>query len=139
MSNFYIFCILVQLWKLDGTTLLNKAGIWKSTSEWNFVPNDDGRVYIEIASDDNNVLGIKGDEVIPEVKDPVKTGQLWIKGEERAGCYFTLKNNESSKVLTAIPGNSLKVKGNSKKKDLFLLVVSLPCCSFYTQMSVFHC
>ena len=93
--------------------LLNKAGIWKSTNEWNFVTNDNGRVYIEIASDDNNVLGIKGDEVIPEVKDPVKTGQLWIKGEEKAGGYFTLKNSESSKVLTATSASGLKIKGNT--------------------------
>ena len=96
-------------------------------------------MYIQTISDDNKVLGLKGDEVILQLKDSKKAGQLWIKGEERAGCYFTLTNNESSKVLTAISGNSLKVKGNSKKKDLFLLVVSLPCCSFYTQMSVFHC
>ena len=93
--------------------LLNKAGIWKSTNEWNFVTDDNGRVYIEIASDDNNVLGIKGDEVIPEVKDPVKTGQLWIKGEEKAGGYFTLKNSEFLKVLTAISASGLKIKGNT--------------------------
>ena len=65
-------------------------------------------------------MGLKGDEVILENKDSKKVGQLWIKGKVRAGCYFTLKNNESSKVLTAISGNSLKVKGNSKKKDIFL-------------------
>ena len=76
--------------------------------------NDDGRVYIEIVSDDNNVLGIKGDEVIPEVKDPVKTGQLWIKGEEKTGGYFTLKNFASSKVLTAISASGLKIKGNTR-------------------------
>ena len=77
-------------------------------------------MYIETISDDNKVLGLKGDEVILQLKDSKKAGQLWIKGEERAGCYFTLTNNESSKVLTAISGNSLKVKGNSKKKDIFL-------------------
>ena len=75
--------------------------------------NDDGRVYIEIVSDGNNVLGIKGDKVIPEVKDPVKTGQLWIKGEEKTGGYFTLKNFASSKVLTAISASGLKIKGNT--------------------------
>ena len=65
-------------------------------------------------------MALKGDEVILENKDSKKAGQLWIKGKVRAGCYFTLKNNESSKVLTAISGNSLKVKGNSNKKGLVL-------------------
>ena len=62
---------------------------------------------------ENNVLGIKGDEVILEVKDLVKTGQLWIQGEEKAGGYFTLKNSEASKVLTAISASGLKIKGNT--------------------------
>ena len=71
-------------------------------------------MFIQTISDDNKVLGLNGDEVILELKDSKKAGQLWIKGEDRSGCYFTLKNNESSKVLTAISGNSLKAKGNSK-------------------------
>jgi hypothetical protein len=119
---------------------MNKAGVWKSTKKWNFTPNDDRTaVYIQTISDDK-VLGLKGDEVILELKDSKKAGQLWIKGEERAECYFTLKNNESSKVLTAISENSLKAKGNSKEKGIVLyLVVSLSCCFFYTQMAVLHC
>lgn len=108
----------MQLWKLDDTALKNKAGVWKSTKKWNFTPNDDRTVFIQTISDDNKVLGLNGDEVILELKDSKKAGQLWIKGEDRSECYFTLKNNESSKVLTAISGNSLKAKGNSKKKGI---------------------
>ena len=106
----------MQLWKLDDTTLMNKGGVWKSTKKWNFTPNDNWTVYIQTISDDNKVLGLKENEVILELKDSKKAGQLWIKGEEMAECYFTLKNIESSKVLTAISEKSLKVKGNSQKK-----------------------
>ena len=48
---------------------MNKAGVWKSTKKWNFTPNDDRTaVYIQTISDDK-VLGLKGDEVILELKD----------------------------------------------------------------------
>ena len=101
------------MWKLSDTTLINKGGIWRSTNEWNFKPNDDGTIYIETTSDDNKVLGLKGDEdeVVQEVKVSNKKGQLWIKGKEMAGGYTTLKNYESSKFLTAT-ASGLKVKGN---------------------------
>ena len=81
-------------------------------------------MFIQTVSDDNKVLGLNGDEVILELKNSKKAGQLWIKGEDRSGCYFTLKNNESSKVLTASSENSLKAKGNSKKKGIVFLGVS---------------
>ena len=42
---------LGQAWKLDNTTLINKGGIWRSANEWNFIPNDDGTIYIETTSD----------------------------------------------------------------------------------------
>ena len=107
---------LGQLWKLDDTTLINKAGIWRSPNKWNFIHNGDGTIYIENTSDGNKVLGLNGsllngDEVVPEVKVSNKAGQLWIKGEEMAGGYTTLKNYESSKVLTAT-ASGLKAKGN---------------------------
>ena len=105
---------LGQLWKLDDTTLINKAGIWRSPNEWNFIHNGDGTIFIENTSDGNKVLGLNGDEVVPEVKVPnlkFPPGQLWIKGEEMAGGYTTLKNYESSKVLTAT-ASGLKAKGN---------------------------
>ena len=54
---------------------------------------------IYIQKNFEHVLGIDGDEVIPEVKDENKNGQLWIKGKETNEGYFTLKNFESSKFL----------------------------------------
>ena len=98
---------LGQVWKLDNTTLINR----RSANEWNFIPHDDGTIYIETTSDDNKVLVVKGDEVVPEVKDSNKKGQLWIEGEKMAGGYTTLKNYESSKILTAT-ASGLKAKGN---------------------------
>ena len=69
-------------------------------------------MYIESSTDDTKVLGIKDDdEVITEVKDLNKANQLWIKGEEKAGGYFTLKNSKSSKVLTALSASDLNIKG----------------------------
>ena len=100
-----------QEWKLDNTTLINRGGIWRSPNEWNFITNDDGTIYIETTSDDSKVLVIKGDEVVLEVKDSTKKGQLWIEGEKMAGGYTTLKNYESSKFLTAT-ASGLKAKGN---------------------------
>ena len=100
-----------QLWKLENTTLNNKAGLWRSPYEWNFIGNDDGKFYIETTSDDNKILGLKGDEVVLETKVPNKAGQLWIKGEEMPGGYTPLKNYKSSKVLTAT-ASGLKAKGN---------------------------
>ena len=104
--------LLEQLWKQSGSTLINKAGVWKSTDEWKFIPNDDRTMYyIEVTSDKKKVLGINSAKVIPEVKDVNKAGQLWIKGKERGG-YFTLKNLESSQFLTANSARSLITKGN---------------------------
>ena len=102
---------LGQAWKLDNTTLINKGRIWRSANEWNFIPNDDGTIYIETTSDVTKVLVVKGDEVVPEVKDSNKKGQLWIEEEKMAGGYTTLKNYESSKILTAT-ASGLKAKGN---------------------------
>ena len=56
-------------------------------------------------------MGVKGDEVILEIKVPNKPGQLWIKEEEMPSGYALLKNYESSKVLTST-ASGLKVKGN---------------------------
>ena len=104
--------LLEQLWKHFGSTLINKAGVWKSTDIL-FIPNHQRTMYyIELTSVKKNVLGINNAKVIPEVKDVNKAGQLWIKGEEKRDGYFTLRNSESSQFLTAISARSLVAKGN---------------------------
>ena len=58
------------------------------------------------------VLGAEShSEVILEVFEEGKTGQLWKKGEPDAEGYFTLENSEVPKVLTAISESSLEIKG----------------------------
>ena len=110
VTKYHCLC-LGQLWKLDDTKLVDKAGVWNSNNEWKFVHDYYGRMYIESTTYDTKVLGIKDDEVITEVKDLNKSNQLWIKGEEKAGGYFTLKNSKSSKVLTALSASDLNIKG----------------------------
>ena len=105
-----------QFWCLNGSTLKNKANIFKTNDTLNLVDNIEGTMYFirnvsNNTSDGNEVLGLKDDEVVLEVKVPNKAGQLWIKGEDMAGGYTTLKHYESSKVLTAT-FDGLKAKGN---------------------------
>ena len=68
---------------VDGSTLINKSGIWKSEDQWNLI-NEGTMIYIKNTSDNNKVLGVKDGKVIPEVKDPNNASQLWIKGEENS-------------------------------------------------------
>lgn len=105
---------LEKLWKLVGPRLRNKANIWDTTDDnWMFIPKGP-MIYIENTSQHKKVLGVNGDQVILEVRDGSNDGQLWIKGEEYNEDYFTLKNNKTSKFLTAANKTSLKIKGKNK-------------------------
>ena len=55
---------------------------------------------------------LSNDKVVLRDQDPDNNGQLWIKGKKTSEGYFTLKNSKSSKFLTAIPADELKVQGN---------------------------
>ena len=132
--NFY----LGELWKLDDTTLMDKAGIWQSPDEWNFLKvnetcDDDEKncaMYIENDSNDTLVLGIKDYDVTTEVKVNNKPGQLWIKGKAKAETedYFTLMNINASKELVAISSSFLMMRGMIDDYAIYLNAVSLPCC-----------
>ena len=102
---------LDKLWKLDGTTLMNKNAVWQSPDEWDFI-TEGTLMYIEKTSEGNKVLGTDGNMVTPEVKKENEKGQLWNKGNENAEGYFTLENHESSQFLTAISATGLGIKGN---------------------------
>ena len=52
-------------------------------------------------------------KVIQEVFVEGKAEQLWKKGEPDDEGYFTLQNSGEPKVLTAISGRSLEIKGIS--------------------------
>ena len=110
-----IFSSLDKLWKLDGTKLINKAKVWKSTEDWKFI-NEGTKIYIGKTSH-FDVLGMLWDDKVgPQAKDTDNDGQLWIKGKENFEGYFTLENSKSFKFLTAISANELKVEGNIEKK-----------------------
>ena len=63
-----------QLWKLDGNTLLNKEGLWKSDDAWNFETKTKARnlIYIEDISK-AKFLGITNDSKVLQNKEG-----LWI-------------------------------------------------------------
>ena len=74
-------------------------------------------IYIENMSK-NKVLGVKNccndDKVIEEPMIKCKLGQLWEKGNADKEGYFTLRNSESTMILTAISTKSFAIKGNIK-------------------------
>ena len=82
VSKLNYFSASNQLWKLNGTMLQDKEGLWKSD---NFTTIDD-LIYID--------------------------DQIWKKGEQNCQGYFTLKNSQVPKVMTAISSSSLEIKGN---------------------------
>ena len=69
MKQFYISAE-TQLWKLDGTTLINKKGKWTSNDEWKFVPDTQWHngtmFYIENVSN-NKVSVVKVVEFLYEL------------------------------------------------------------------------
>lgn len=90
---------LGQLWKLDGSTLMNKAGTWHSSEQWDFQPKN-GSIIIENTSK-NKVLGVNDkDKVMKEDRAEDEDKQLWVKGVDIEG-FFILKSFESKQVLTA--------------------------------------
>ena len=79
---------------------------------WIFKPKDDDLIYIENTSK-AKVLGATSDgKVILEDFEEGKAHQLWKKGELDAEEYFTLKNSEVPKLITAITSSRLEIKGN---------------------------
>ena len=92
--------------------LQNKEGLWKSNDAWNFKTENNDLIYIENTSK-TKVLGItNNNEVIQEDFEDDNAKQLWKKGESDAEGYFTLKNSEVPKLITAISSRRLKIKGN---------------------------
>ena len=75
--------------------------------------NDDDDVFYVENTSKTKVLGATSDgKVIFEDFEEDKAHQLWRKGELDAENYFTLEKDLFPKVLTAISGSSLEIKGN---------------------------
>ena len=88
------------MWKLDNTTLTNKANIWQSTDNWT-VKTKDSLVCLENSSNET-VLSIADDgTVIQNTFAPNEPGQLWLKRDSNEDGFFILTNPQSQKVLTA--------------------------------------
>ena len=86
---------------------MNRGGIWQSSEQWNFQP-EDTKIIVENTSKDK-VLGIKDkDKVIMEDLDKNETKQLWMKVESDTEGFFKLRSFEPEKFLRA------KVNGKCK-------------------------
>ena len=98
---------LEQLWKINGTKLVNRAHVWNSNAIWCFKQIEDNAFYIENTSE-NKVLSVIDDNV-----ELVQNGagELWEKGETNKEGYFTLTQSSSEKALTAISTDCLVIKG----------------------------
>ena len=102
-----------QLWKIIGTTLINKANIWQSRHEWKFqsVEKKGGKIYIENTSNDRVLATPDNFRLVEDTFDKEKAGQKWKKGPANPEGFFTLENLESKKFLTAVK-DQLVIKGN---------------------------
>ena len=83
---------LGHLWKLNGTNLMNKFGIWKSNDEWNLLTfnetdgNNKEIVHIENLAQNKFLqrtenMGFIGKQVFLENFIQSDTSQMWIKGQ----------------------------------------------------------
>ena len=128
----------VQRWKLDGTTLKEKGGLWKSEDSWTFKDKDstedDGLIYIENTSQTKVLEATSDGKVILEELVEGKAHQLWKKGTPDGDGYFILINSRMPKLITAISNSSLVIKGNITLRCIllssWLFVDNLPCCFF---------
>ena len=106
------------LWKLEDSTLKNRADVWRSNDEWSFVEKDSLMIIKNISKD--KVLGTTADgTVILEEFNEINVGQLWIQSKESNEHYYTFKSALNMKFLTAISNDTLEVKG---KKVIYCLL-----------------
>ena len=103
-----------QLWKISGTTLINKTITWQSGQKWKFKPveKEGGKIYIENNSNDIVLATPDNYRLTEEAFDKQNTRQKWKKGPADGEGFFTLENISSEKFLTATSRDSLVVKGN---------------------------
>ena len=106
----------LQLWKLlnDGT-LENKEKSPFSSETWKFDPvnnQPDSLLYIEDVSTRKVLQAISGNRVKLATKVTLPgSGQLWKKGNPNIKNYYTLKNSDFSKFLTAKNTEEFEIKG----------------------------
>ena len=97
-----------QLWCLNGTTLKNKANIWKTNDTLNLVANSGGTTFFIKNVSNSNMLSIITKD--NEIASKTDAKQLWEKRNPNDKTCFIIANG-TGKVLTAT-FEGLKVKGN---------------------------
>ena len=103
-----------QLWKISGTTLINKTITWQSGQKWKFKPveKEGAKIYIENTSNDKVLATPDNYRLSEEAFDKQNARQKWKKGTADGEGFFTLENISSEKFLTATSKDGLVVKGN---------------------------
>ena len=106
----------LQLWKrLNDGTLENKEKSPFSSKKWKFIDANnqaDGFFYIEDDSTRKVLQATSGNKVKLATKVTLPgSGQLWKKGNPNIKNYYTLKNSDFSKFLTAKNTEEFEIKG----------------------------
>ena len=104
------------MWRIVGTTLINKANLWKSTDAWK-LPGLDKFGMIENTSVNKSLKieqnqNTKTNEVKEEAKDNDDSLQKWNRKKTDRSDYFLLKNPKTGTFLTAASNGQLTVDGN---------------------------
>ena len=98
-----------QFWCLNGSTLKNKANIFKTNDTLNLVDNIEGTMFFIRNVSNNNMLSITAKE---RVTSETNATQLWEKrNPNNKTCFIIANINATGKVLTAT-FDGLKAKGN---------------------------
>ena len=115
----FLFLDPKQLWKLDGSTLINKFHSSKSNYIWS-LKTKDGLVYIE-NKEKNKVLELKNGKYSWEIgklieEDFVEDNpkQLWKKAKpdgDTEGYFFLGSSENARKVLSATSASALEIRG----------------------------
>ena len=107
------FGFLDQLWKLNGTKLLNRAELWQSDGEWNLKNSQTNELLVYIENEtEGTVLTVAENETV--VLRPINQGdqgKLWKMGQPDDEGYFRLFNPNSKKLMTVVTPTELKMKG----------------------------
>ena len=107
-----------QLWKLDGNTLKNKEGLWKSVDSWAFRKKDNESIYIENISKKKFLETNVNQDILEENFEEDKAAQLWKTGEPDAEGYLTLSSElltteNLTLVITATSESEMKINGKN--------------------------
>ena len=102
-------------WKLNGTTLMDKLGIWKSTFNWELPSQNSSGIIRNI--DTNMVLVVINDSKDNQTKvveklleDSNANNTIWKMGEVDNKGYFTIINLAYEKVLIPVGANNLTME-----------------------------